>query len=59
LRKVSPDDSAPAAAFAQGALLMAAGQTGEADTRLQKSLHAADPFLQYLSLAVLMEASRK
>jgi hypothetical protein len=52
-------DSRPALLFAQGALLKAAGKSEEGDALLQKSLHAADPFVQYLSLSVMVQASRK
>jgi len=59
LKKTASNDSRPAMAFSQGALLVAAGKTDEADVLLQKSAQAADSFVQYLSLAVMAEASRK
>jgi tetratricopeptide (TPR) repeat protein len=58
LRKAAPSASAPAMAFSQGALLIAAGKRDEGYALLQKSLQA-DPFVQYLSVAVMAEASRK
>ena len=59
LSKTSADDSKPDAAFARGALLLATGNSGEGNAVLQKTAHSADPFVQYLSLAVLRDAARK
>lgn len=57
--KTEPKASRPAVAFSQGALLIAAGRSDEGDALLQRSLQSGDPFVQYLSLAVMAEASRK
>jgi hypothetical protein len=38
---------------------MAAGKRDEADALLKKSLEADDPFVQYMSLTVMVEASRR
>jgi hypothetical protein len=59
LEKTASNDSPPAIAFSQGALLIAAGKTGDGEALLQKALQAGDSFVQYLSLAVMAEASRK
>jgi tetratricopeptide (TPR) repeat protein len=59
LKKTAPEGSRPGVAFSQGALLIAAGKSDEGDALLQKSLQSADPFVQYLSLAIMADASRK
>lgn len=59
LQKTPADASRPSLTFAQGALLMAAGKRDEADALLKKSLEADDPFVQYMSLTVMVEASRR
>jgi len=59
LKKAAPDDSRPVPIFAQGALLIAAGKREEGEALLRKSLQDGDSFVQYLSLTVLREASRK
>jgi tetratricopeptide (TPR) repeat protein len=56
LQKTPPDASRPGLTFAQGALLMAAGKRDEADALLKKSLEADDPFVQYMSLTVMVQA---
>jgi hypothetical protein len=45
--------------FIEGSLLMAAGKQAEGDALLQKSFHASDPMVQYLSLAAMRENSIK
>jgi len=59
LIKTASDGSRPAVAFSQGALLIAAGKRDEGDALLQKSLQSGDPFVQYMSLAAMADASRK
>jgi hypothetical protein len=59
LKQAAPDDSRPVLIFTQGALLIAAGKNEEGEALLRKSLEDGDSFVQYLSLTVLTEASRK
>jgi PA14 domain len=59
LKKAARDDSRPVLMFTQGALLIAAGKSEDGEALLRKSLRDGDSFVQYLSLTVLTEASRK
>jgi hypothetical protein len=59
LKKAAPDESRPASLFAEGALLIAAGKSGDGEALLRKAIDAADPFVQYMSLTALAENSKK
>jgi len=51
----NPDQAPPVVLFERGSLLIAKGQTDEGSGLLEKSTHAPDPLIQYLSLAMLAE----
>jgi hypothetical protein len=57
LRKGAPDDMR--SVYGQGALLRVEGKGDEAEPLLRKSLQASDSFVQYLSLATLLQAPPK
>ena len=48
----------PGQEFTRGVLLLAAGKTDEGSALLRQSQQASDPFVQYMSLTALAQASR-
>ncbi|MEO8028820.1 MAG: DUF5107 domain-containing protein, partial [Bryobacteraceae bacterium] len=59
VKKSAGEHATPVQLFTQGALLLGIGKRDEGEALLQKALQDGDPWVQYLCLTEMVEASRR